>query len=142
MTRRSRWFICGCALALAALPPRTARADIIFSNFGSGGAFNTGAGNPIGFDFFTGDNDAQGDSFVPGAAVALNSLTLALASFNRTNSAPLTVSIAASSGVLRAERDGAAVSLPRRRRGAQLRRQRPDSPRRTVRRHLDSAGGG
>jgi len=86
-------------LALA-VTAREARADIIFSNFGPGGTFNTGNGNPIGFDFFTGDNDAQADSFVPGGTFALNSLTLALASLNRTNSAPLTVSIAGSSGLL------------------------------------------
>jgi len=78
-----------CALIVAAGP--RAEADIIYTNFGTGASYDTSSANPIGFDFFTGDHDAQGASFVPGTDSMLDSITIALSAFNGTNADPVTV---------------------------------------------------
>jgi hypothetical protein len=83
---------------LALTVPSIARADIIFTNLGPGNSFDFGSANPVGFDFFTGDRDAQADSFLPSANAILTRIAIGLTAFDRTNAAPVTVSLAANSG--------------------------------------------
>jgi hypothetical protein len=54
----------------------------------------------VGFDFFTGDVDAQAGSFLPSATATLTRLAIALSAFQGTNGAPVTVSLVANSGGL------------------------------------------
>jgi hypothetical protein len=99
MTRRLVRFLATSGLATLALTaPSVARADIIFTNLGLGNSFDFGSGNPVGFDFFTGDRDAQADSFVPSATAILTRIAIALTAFAGTNTAPVTVSLAADFG--------------------------------------------
>jgi hypothetical protein len=86
--------------ALALVVPSTASADLVFSNLGPGNTFNTAAANPVGFDFFSGDQDAQADSFLPLINSFLTSLTIPLSSFVQTNTAPVTVALRSSIGGL------------------------------------------
>jgi hypothetical protein len=98
ISRPDRFFWALCASLLICVRPCESSAQTVFSNFGPGNTFNVGNANPVGFDFFTGDVDAQANSFVPLFGATLNSLTIALSSFNGTNSSPLTVSLAANAG--------------------------------------------
>jgi len=99
MTRCPTRLLATCALATLALTtPSVAQADIIFSNFTSGNGFDLGSANPVGFDFFTGDRDSQADSFLSSANVVLTRLAIALSAFDRTNAAPVTVTLAANAG--------------------------------------------
>jgi hypothetical protein len=99
MTRRLVRFVAISGFATLALAaPAVAWADIIFTNLGSGNSFDFGSANPVGFDFFTGDRDAQADSFLPSATAVLTRLAIALTAFDRTNAAPVTVSLAANFG--------------------------------------------
>ena len=101
MTPRLVRFLAACSLATLALTaPGVARADIIFTNLGSGNSFDIGSANPVGFDFFTGDRDAQADSFLPLASAILTRIAISLTAFDRTNAAPVTVSLVANSGGL------------------------------------------
>jgi hypothetical protein len=86
--------------ALALVAPSTASADIIFSNLGPGNSYNTSSGNPVGFDFFSGDQDAQADSFFPLIDATLSSVSIALKSFSGTNAFPVTISLTSSAGGL------------------------------------------
>ena len=99
MTRRLVRFLATSGLAILALAaPSVARADIIFTNLGLGNSFDVGSANPVGFDFFTGDRDAQADSFLPSATAILTRIAIALTAFDRTNAAPVTVSLAENFG--------------------------------------------
>src|SRR5262249_35471359 len=69
-----------------------AAASSIFTNFGAGQSYNTGAGNPIG-NAFDGNTYAQGDSFVSGDNFNLASINLAL-SYVFPGSAPDDFSVA------------------------------------------------
>jgi len=86
------------ALLLTAAP--AARADsVVFSNFGAGSSYNTGAGNFIGNGLDgSGSNYAEGDTFTPSAASTVTSLQLALSSYFGTNFDELQVSLANDSG--------------------------------------------
>jgi len=101
MTRRLVRFLAASSLATLALTaPSAARADIIFTNLGPGNSFDFGSANPVGFDFFTGDRDAQADSFLPLADAILTRLAIGLTAFAGTNTAPVTVALAANAGNL------------------------------------------
>jgi hypothetical protein len=58
--------------------PAVSRADtVLFTNFGAGFSYNTGAGNPVG-NAFDGNLYAEGDSFKPLSSAALSSIDIAL----------------------------------------------------------------
>jgi hypothetical protein len=82
--------------ALAVIAPSQARADIVFSNLGSGNTYNSGSANPVGFDFFTGDQDAQANSFFVLFNTTLSSITIPLKAILPTNASPVTVALRSS----------------------------------------------
>jgi len=67
---------CVCVLLLAA--PAVSRADtILFTNFGAGLSYNTGAANFVG-NAFDGNLYAEGDTFTPSTTTKLSSIDIAL----------------------------------------------------------------
>jgi hypothetical protein len=96
MTRRQTILCMSLSLCAAMLvAPTVAQATPIYTNFSGGSGYNTSNANPVGFDFFTGDNDAQGSSFLSGVNANVSSVRIALNSFNSSggNTAPVTVSL-------------------------------------------------
>jgi hypothetical protein len=71
----------GVGLCIGLAMHGTSQADVVFTNFGPGYAYNTTAGNFVGNDF-VGDNLAYGDTFTPTSTVTLTALQLALNCFN------------------------------------------------------------
>jgi hypothetical protein len=89
-----RSFSCLAALALVLGVSGSARADVIFNNFGAGDSYQTNVGHAIGVS--GGTNLASADAFTPGATYTLDSITLALGHITGANS--VTVSLAANNG--------------------------------------------
>ena len=88
-------------LSTLSMPGRTDASPItIYSNFGPGLAHDSAQANPVGFDFFTGDTDAQGASFAAHADAILTSVAVALSGFAGTNAAPVTVALRSDLGGL------------------------------------------
>ena len=86
--------------ALLLAIPAVSRADVVFSNFGAGFSYNTGAGNFIGNGLDgSGSNYAEGDTFTPTTTATFTSLEIALSNFfGPTNTDRLAVSLDANSG--------------------------------------------
>jgi hypothetical protein len=78
MKRQFLFYVCVWAAAVAT--QGVSRADVVFSNFGPGFAYNTSFGNIVGNAFDSNDY-AEGDTFTPAANETLSSLTLALSCF-------------------------------------------------------------
>jgi hypothetical protein len=88
-------------LSTLSMPGRTDASPItIYSNFGPGLAHDSAQANPVGFDFFTGDTDAQGASFAANVDAILTSVAVALSGFSGTNAAPVTVALRSDLGGL------------------------------------------
>lgn len=67
------------ATSFFALPALSPAATLLYSNFGPASSYNTSQGNPVGNAFdFTGNNYAQGDTFVLAGNAIFTSMRLAL----------------------------------------------------------------
>ncbi|MFO0957262.1 MAG: PEP-CTERM sorting domain-containing protein [Isosphaeraceae bacterium] len=84
MTSGPRFFL-PAALAIAVFTGASARADIVYTNFGPGDTFNTSQGWTIsGSASSVGDSYSQGDQFTASSTVALSQLDLGLVSIQGT----------------------------------------------------------
>lgn len=67
------------AMSFFALPALSPAATLLYSNFGPASSYNTSQGNSVGNAFdFTGNNYAQGDTFVLAGNAIFTSMRLAL----------------------------------------------------------------
>jgi hypothetical protein len=83
MTDRSRILTTMGVWTLLFAAPAVSRADVVlFTNFGAGFSYNTGAGNFVGNAFDgSGNNYAEGDTFTPTTSANFSTLDIALSCF-------------------------------------------------------------